>query len=411
MKKQSKFFFIFACAVAGLSLGIGMGFAVAGLIRYIGLTICAIGTLFSLVLFALAVIAIAFIGLAAHRRDLNAKVTAPYFAKPTRVKDLAHAESFSKKYRHAKVLVLSYYDPKKDEKGGSLYEANINSAIEAFFPERALYFIAPNRFIFFALAEEEQGYLELFDGLNRKLKKRDPSLRLYIGIGKDEVGHDFLNAYDQALAALYERYAVKETLSCIHYEELEDGGSALAGLSPIEMVYQNKEGNLLRVYPYGYNGTITPLSFLGGLGLSEAYKNASLGLAKEKLSEGEDLVGIYFSPTSFHTSSIYLSVNHIKDKKRLVVFFPATAGESKLAYASSKIKRMGCRIGYYGVNETTPLSSLDLEGGYLLLDPSFYEEEPSIVKSKKNLFASRGAITVGQTNEAYSLRKEEGGER
>ena len=410
MKKSSKVFFIIACACAGLSLGVGMGFAVTGLLRIIGLMYVSIGTLFSLVVFALSVMLIAFIGLGAHRKDLNAKTTAPYFAKPTKVKDLAHAATFARKYRHAKVMVVSYFDPKEEEKGGAFYQANINSLIESYFQEKTLYFMAPNRFVFFALKEEEPGYFELFEGLHRKLKKRDASLRLYIGLSKDEVGADFESAYQQANAALIDRFGIKESLSVVRYEELEETSSALAGLEPIERIYENEQGERCRIYPFGYHGLPAPLSFLGGLGLGEAYENASLGLAKEKLAENQGLVGIYFSPTSFHASSFYLSLNYVKSKKRLIVFLPAFAEAAKLAYAAKKIKRMGCLVGYYGVDASTPLSHLDLEGGYLLIEESFYEEEPSIVKAKKNLFSARGAILLGKRKEhRYHLHSEEGG--
>ena len=399
-KVKIRIAFIASCALLGLSLGAGVGFGIAGLNLKISIFVLAIGEILAFVMFAIAATLLLLTAVAFHKRALNQKAVAPYFAKPSRCKELHFIATESRKNRHAKVLVLSYFDPRDAEKGGLLHQASINASIEKYFEGQTLYFSAPNRFVFFAMPEEISNYMGRFEGLAKKLKNKDLSLRLLIGESASMVEKDFQKAYSEAIAALEDRYHVRENLSKVVYGE-EVNASPIAGLRPIELEFVSQVKETITLYPFGYYGHPADLSFLGELGMREDYEAASLELAKAKMAERNGKIGIYFSPASFHASSYYLSLSAFPDKKRLIVFLPASEEEPKLAYAAKKIKRLGCLVGYYGVNGSTVLSRLDLEGSYLYLQESFYDEDISLVKAKKRLFASHNAFTLG-------VRKEEG---
>lgn len=399
-KGKIRFLFILACALAGISLGVGVGVAIAGLTQKVGLYVLSSVSIMTLALFAISITLLLFVAIAYHKRTLNNKAVSPYFAKPSRCKDLHFIASETKKNAHAKVLILSYYDPRDAEKGGLLHQASVNAAIEKFFGDEILNFAQPNRFVFFVLPEEEKVYDERFAVLSKKLKTKDLSLRLLIGVSSSNVERDFQKAYNEAIAALEERYPVRESLSKIVYNEISSA-SPIAGLSPIEKEFVSPSKETLALYPFGYGGHPSDLSFLGELGHGEDYEQAAIALAKAKLEQRSGKIGIYFSPTSFHTSSFYLLLNAFPDKKRLIVFLPAKENEPKLAFAAKKIRRLGCLVGYYGVDSSVVISRLELDHAYLYLDESFYEEDSSIVKAKKRLFAIHNAVTLG-------VRKEEG---
>ena len=399
-KKHIKIVFLLACLLCGLSFGAGLGFAITGLNKNISLFVLSIGETISFLVFALAVVLLLYVGIYAHKKTLNLKAVTPFFAKVSRCKDIHFVTAESRKNQHAKVLVLSYFDPRDGEKGGTFHQAGINSAIEAFFCDRTLYFDAPNRFIFFVLPQEEEVLMDLFVALAKKLKNKDLSLRVLGGISDSDVGRDFPKAYAEAVAALGDCYPVRENLSFVRYEQRRSE-SPLAGLEPIEMNFVSEAGEQIALYPFGYHDRPIGLSFLGELGMAQDYETASLDLARKQMNERDGKIGIYFAPTSFHSSAIYLSLSAFPEKNRLIVMLPANETEPKLSYAAKKIRRLGCLIGYYGVDADTPISRLDLEGSYLYLEDGFYDEEGSIVKAKKRLFASRNAITLGK-------RKEEG---
>ena len=395
LKGKYRVLFILLCALAGISLGVGVGFSIAGLSHLVGIFLLSIGTVLAMLLFAISVTLILLLGVAAHKADINDKVTAPYFAKPTRVQSLEGARGVMKRHKNCRLLLLSYYDPKENERGGLLGKAAINSKIEAFFQDRPLFFEAPDQFAFFLVDEELYGFHELVSSLSRKLKKDYPSLRLLGGLSEDKLGKDYKQAYYQAKTALFDRFMIRESASIVSFEELNQIYFGVAGLNPIAREYTSKEGETIHAFPYGYNGVPVSLAFLGGIGLTETYEEAMISLAREELGKTKEKVAIFIAPSSLFISGIYLRLSQLKDKKRLIVFLPAGESE-RLSYATKKIKRLGCRIGYYGLSAVTPLLDLDLEGSYLLLEEAFYEEEPSLLRAKKRLFATSGALTLGE---------------
>ena len=408
-RRSPRILFILACALAGAALGVGVGLGIAGLTHKTGMLVMSVGSLLCLAIFALAVTFLLFYGVYSHKRVLNDKTLAPYFARPTAVKDAQALSGMARAQRHAKVMVLSYYDPRLPEKGGLVYAARIHSEIESFFKGRNLYFAAPNRFVFFVLPQEEEGYVELFALLSKKIKKHDPSLRLLIGVSEREIGKDFASVYEEAVAATFDRVLIRENLSLVRYEEIEKEYAALAGLKPNEERFVGQDGDTLRLFPYGYGHGMVDLDFLSPLHLTEEYENASLAKAKEELKAGQEKVGIFFAAPSFHASSFYIALNGVADKKRLIVFLPGDGNPRELTYVAKKIRRMGCQLGYYGVGNSTPLGNLDLEGSYLYLRPDFEADEASVVKAKRRIFAAKNTKCLGG-NPADTYHKQEGGD-
>ena len=398
MSRRSKVAFIFACLFAGLSLGAGIGFGLAGLAKKIPLFVLSIGEILAFLVLALAIVALLFVGVSTYKRRINQKAVAPYFHKVTAVKDIHFSTGEIRRNRHSKVMVLSYFDPREAEKGGLLHSCGVNSAIENYFQGQTLYFAAPNRFVFFLLPEEEKAIAFKLEGLSKKLKNKDHSLRLLAGVSSSLILNDFQAAYAEAVTALEDKFPARENLSIVRYEDTNPN-TPLAGLSPIEKEFVSASKESIAIYPFGFNNVPADLGILGQLGLREEYEEASLALAKSKMEGRNGKVGIFFSPASFHASSFYLKLAGFAAKKRLIVLLPAKENEPKLGYAAKKIKRLGCLVGYYGVDNTVPISRLDLEGAYLYLDPSFYDEDNGLVKAKKRLFKAKSALTIGGSKE------------